>query len=362
MRDVCWLHPDDLTADSSELPAQVRDYRAESAIVDTLSLVVGYRDEYGVVIDAGVHRRLPVTDTMVAMPCAIARDLFASCGLPIQVEAPRGFGRNGYSDHAGLVSDTGAPLGFVAWGGASQRRRDGAMTAQIHIDGHGCEVIGLAGAWHVVADWIDRSAAKIARCDIARDCFDGEYDVDDAVRWYRAGAFVTRGHPPQCDTKGNWIDMLPGRTFYVGSRKSGKLFRAYHKGVQLGDPNSKWSRFEVEWRAKDRVLVSDMLRRPHEYLAGAYPCLEWVSRDCQRIETVAKKSQVQIQALLEFARIQYGRLLSYLRDEIGMQDGEIVAEIIRPGVPGRLAPTSVQHVQIVRRRLGVARIAGQSPH
>ena len=361
MRDVCWLHPDDLTAGASELPPQVRDYRAESAIVDTLSLVVGYHDEYGVVVDAGVHRRLPATDALVAMPCAIARNLFASAGLAVQVEAPRGFGRNGYADHAGIVSDTGVPLGFVAWGGASQRRRDGAMTAQIHIDGHGCEVIGVAGAWIHVANWIDRCGVKISRIDIAHDCYNGEFDVDDAVRWYRAGAFTNRGRSPKCDTAGDWVNMTPGRTFYVGDRANGKLCRVYHKGVQLGDPDSKWTRFEVEWRARDRVLISDMLRRPHEYLAGAYPCLAWVSRDCQRIETICKKSEIQIQSLLEFARIQYGRLLNYLRNEIGMDDGEIVAEIVRSGVPGRLAPTSVAHVQIVRRRLGVARIAGQSP-
>ena len=60
-------------------------------------------------------------------------------------------------------------------------------------------------------------------------------------------------------------------TLFIGSRGSAKYCRIYEKGRQLGDPDSPWVRFEVEYRKADSVLPIDMLIKPGQYLTGGIP-------------------------------------------------------------------------------------------
>lgn len=74
------------------------------------------------------------------------------------------------------------------------------------------------------------------------------------------------------------FDTGDGKTFYVGQRKNDKLLRVYEKGKQLGDPNSPWVRWELELHNAAYVIHPVTILYPGLYLAGAYPCLNWISK------------------------------------------------------------------------------------
>jgi phage replication initiation protein len=98
---------------------------------------------------------------------------------------------------------------------------------------------------------------------------------------------------PDCEHRGNWKRPSgKGRTFYVGSRKNGKFFRAHEKGRQLGDKNSEWVRLEVEFKSVDRELLYDILLMPGAYMAAAYPALSWIEQEQVRIKTKQKTAQI----------------------------------------------------------------------
>ena len=94
-------------------------------------------------------------------------------------------------------------------------------TAYVSLPGEAC---------HLIPDWDGMIAllcdlcGRITRWDGAVDEYFGAHSVDDAVAWYLAGEFNAGGNKPACSQAGNWIDPDgKGRTFYVGSRKNGKL-------------------------------------------------------------------------------------------------------------------------------------------
>lgn len=76
----------------------------------------------------------------------------------------------------------------------------------------------------------------------------------DTRREFTAG----EGRPPRHSTPGDWLSETPyyGRTLEIGRRENGKMLRAYEKGLQLapGSTATKWTRFEVELRRKDRDI------------------------------------------------------------------------------------------------------------
>lgn len=120
--------------------------------------------------------------------------------------------------------------------------------------------------------------AKITRVDLARDFLSGEYTVDMANTAYDDGEFCSGGRWPSGEHHGNW--KRPdgaGRTLYLGKRKSGKFTRIYEKGRQLGDKESPWTRLEVEFKSIDRIVPFDVLLYPGQYLAAAYPALDFLS-------------------------------------------------------------------------------------
>lgn len=83
------------------------------------------------------------------------------------------------------------------------------------------------------------------------------------------------GRNPRFERR-NYDNPHEGRTFYVGTRDSGKLCRVYEKGRQLGDRNSKWVRIEVELHSTNREIPLEILLGCGDYLAGAYPALGWI--------------------------------------------------------------------------------------
>lgn len=230
-----------------------------------------------------------------------------------------------YLSAAGTETD----VGRIAWGGETQRGR-----IWVSCSGTLCARVG---DWGVVALALHLWHARITRVDIAHDDFSGSIGLDQIESLYRSGAFNTGGRQPGSSVAGDWMQTSgTGRTFYVGRRVNGKMLRIYEKGKQLGDPLSPWVRWEVEFRATDRLIPFDVLDYPARYLAGAYPALNFVSGEQTRIKSQKKTAKTSLSRLTELASISYGKTVNALRLQ-GLDANEILSLICRPGLPGRLA-------------------------
>ena len=215
---------------------------------------------------------------------------------------------------------------IFAYGGQNGR-------ALLSLPGEACAVVA---DWPALVAYLQSLQARITRWDGAVDDYKGERCLDDAVAWYLAGGFTAGGNRPSCRQDGNWLTPDDkGRTFYVGKRKNGKLMRVYEKGKQLGDPHSRWVRFEVELHSRDREIPFDVLLRPGHYVAGAYPCMSWVSVEAFRVLTIQNQKRIAYGAAVHWASVAVGQLVNTMREVEGSADA-VVERLRRPGVPARL--------------------------
>ena len=135
-------------------------------------------------------------------------------------------GRNGYKNHWKITAPVygnkkqSADVGFFAFGGNNE-------TICVSFTGQACQFIGSEG-FSFIREFIEALKERITRIDLAHDCFNWELDLSTVRAWYDAGLFKAniRGKYPSCQ----FIDDYgsgKGCTFYIGSRESGKYFRAY---------------------------------------------------------------------------------------------------------------------------------------
>lgn len=253
-------------------------------------------------------------------------------GVPITGEG--GNGLHGFSDSVrlyGVAQHQAVVIGFIAWGGESQRGR-----AMLSLNGTGCS---LVRDWHVVHSWLEARKARITRVDVAVDALDGEFTVEQARDWYAAGSFAFPGKiAPKYDMAGQWGEVnTAGRTFYVGRRANGKFARIYEKGKQLGNCDSPWTRFEVEVHNVDREIPLDVLIRPASYFAGMYPITQkLVNVGAERIRTIQAEQEISLERLMTFGRLAYGRLVHVLRLQAGGDDTAVANDLCVVGIPRRL--------------------------
>jgi phage replication initiation protein len=179
-------------------------------------------------------------------------------------------------------------FGLLGYGGEHQRG-----TAHLELNAHGCARIQ---DWNAVRVWCEAYGVRITRIDLAHDDFSGEtVSVAQARAWFDEGQFTTGGRAPYA----RLVDDLGsdrGKTLYVGQRQNGKLCRVYEKGKQLGDPQSPWCRVEVELRGKSRDIPYDVLLRASDYLAGAYPCLAYLSQRQDKVRTLKSPARLATRA------------------------------------------------------------------
>jgi len=207
----------------------------------------------------------------------------------------------------------------------------------ISLSGTGCDLLDRQKTFDVLRLLPE---IRITRLDIAVDFMKGEYSIDDFRDMYIEGEFTLGNRAPSYQIieggilQGKKLIPTKGRSFYVGDRKNGKLFRAYEKGRQMGDPDSKWVRGELEIRSKDREIPLFALLRPADYYAGAYPALEQVINsdevvEVTRIETKKKTVKVTYSKLCDSAKIAYGALINVMREAKNLSDSEIVDLLIK---------------------------------
>lgn len=233
-----------------------------------------------------------------------------------------GKGWNGYTNRLDIDG-----VGLVAFGGNGD-------TIHIELTGQGCVQVK---DWEAVRESLALLEGRITRLDIAVDDHDGTtYNLPWVRAQYEAGQFdPARG----CKPVPRLIDDMgsgKGSTFYLGSRESGKLFRGYEKGKQLGDPESPWFRCEVEWRNRHREIPLDALTDPGRYFAGAYKAFEHHSLEQSQIKTVAHVAKASIQALASHAKKQAGRCIHALLT-LGHTADEVLSILHTPELPKRLA-------------------------
>lgn len=207
----------------------------------------------------------------------------------------------------------------------------------ISMSGAGCELLDFDKVFEVIRVL---PAVKITRLDICVDFMEGEFSIDDFKQMYIDGEFTFGSVTPKwgIHSGGELRDrsLVPtlGETFTIGKRENGKMFRCYEKGRQLGDPDSKWVRGEVELRCKDREIPLYALQRPADYFAGAYPALEKCINDPRltevtRITTRKQKVEIAYSNLKDHAKTAYGALINVMRHSAEMTDKEIVDALIR---------------------------------
>lgn len=252
------------------------------------------------------------------------RDVIASIfNVPRMLWKMRKGGWQGYD----TCFDLG-PFGLLAFGGEHQRG-----TAHLSLNAHGCAGIQ---DWDAVKVWCEASGARITRIDLAHDDLIGGYiNIEQARSWLAEGQFSTGGRTP-CARLIDDLGSDKGKTLYVGQRQNGKLCRVYEKGKQLGDPASTWCRAEVELRGKGRRIPHDILTRPSDYFAGAYPCFANLSTRQDKVRTLAKASAITYDRLVKCLRSQYGQTLHVMMHVERGDIFEVFKQVERPGTPKRL--------------------------
>lgn len=195
-------------------------------------------------------------------------------------------------------------VGWVGFGASSDSPRQQKQSQTIHCNLFGMACTFARSGWReAMAGKLDEWDAKITRCDLALDFFDGYAGgLDDSKASYIAGAFDVNGKRPDVNMLGDWINNK-ARSLYVGSREAGKQTNIYEKGDQLFglQARSPWIRWELRYGSKLRVLPSEMLLDPDAFFAGASDAhrqaLERLSGDAVQPEAVPTQKKLAAQTV-----------------------------------------------------------------
>ena len=206
-------------------------------------------------------------------------------------------GRDYYDHTTTIFNANGFEVGCVSAGGESQRG-----TVAFSLKGEGC-TNALPGWQKRVHDAFAAFHPKVTRIDLARDFYEGEVTVDEALVAYRDHAFSYQNRKPKVNQFGDW-EHGNSRTFQVGLRESGKVCRVYEKDHQFGIMDGRWVRVEVEFRSVNRVIPWDSLVQGAEYFAGAYEFCTWCCHYpvATKIPTATKVAATGTQAVVNWLK------------------------------------------------------------
>lgn len=268
------------------------------------------------------------------------------CGLTASELSGAGF--QGYTNSAMVIGSGGELAGRVGIGGNSD-------TVHVSLTGAGTASIS---DWQRAVHGILQLGARITRCDLAFDDYEGRYfDPRDMHQAVESGELVVRAAGPGKPPKTRYVTdhgSGAGCTFYAG-QKGHKELCVYHKGREQGDPDSPWVRVEVRFYAKRQQLPPQMLLQPLAYLRASYNVCEAIPANVtERIRTVQAKIDATAIAFARFIKTQVGRSLTLIHRVFGEDaDAYIREALCRPGVPGRFKGFSSEHLmQFLREGLG----------
>ena len=249
--------------------------------------------------------------------CAYSEILMSILGFGVTERLP--FKGKFFYDSCYHLGPSGIEYGKLHYGG----QRD---TILIELNGTGCQAAKEGWESRLYAFLKLAIRPNITRVDVAHDFFNGEYSPERAMVDHDHGLFDCKNMRPKSECVGAaWREEdFTGKTFYVGRRGNAKFTRIYEKGRAFGDKDSKWVRFETEFRAtKTHHVPLAILQKPGEFLTGAYPVGASIF-DCavQRIETKSQTVNLTFDQRIFHAKNQVGRLMNFLLD-IGKAPDEI---------------------------------------
>lgn len=204
-------------------------------------------------------------------------------------------------------------VGFLA-SGTSPHQAAQANTTHVNITGTACTFADTGWPARMAA-LIEETSAKITRCDLALDFFDGlRGGMTRVLADYEVGLMDVRGKRPSPDMKGNWTSSGHSRSFYFGSKQAGKQTNVYEKGHQLYGPDSAnpWLRIEVRYGDKLRVLPVDMLTRPADFFAGASDWHAAMLAEHGAVSAVPEPVHCKPRRALEAVRAEVSRNVRWL--------------------------------------------------
>ncbi|AQV97779.1 hypothetical protein BJN34_28335 [Cupriavidus necator] len=223
-------------------------------------------------------------------------------------------------DFYGETWELGDNWGHVGFGGERQN-----STILIALSGQG--TLAAKGGWEARLHQFLTTKAKrpvITRVDLAHDCFEGEVTVEQLDQMHTDGFFTNAYTIPDCQHAGNWkFPNGKGRTLYVGTRKAGKMFRGYEKGMEQGDSSSPWVRLETELSNKSMVIPFDVLLDPSAYFMGSYPkAFAHLSLTVapERLEIKRRSAEISLDASIKMVNTQVGKYIGVIVDYFGMEE------------------------------------------
>ncbi|CNP84242.1 phage replication initiation protein [Neisseria gonorrhoeae] len=223
-----------------------------------------------------------------------------------------------------------AQYGRVHYGGQQN-------TILFELTGTGCGVAKEGWESRLFVFLTNAIRPKITRVDVAKDFFNGEYSPNQAREDRNKGLFTCHHVKPKGECLGSdWEEeddetkMTSGKTYGIGSRESSKYVRIYEKGKQLGDKTSTWTRFEIEFKAKDIVIPFEVLQTPGEYFGGAYPICERFTGSANRIEAVKSKIMIDFDTYIERLKKQIGRGINASKAVFPDKSKQELFEVLEP--------------------------------
>lgn len=190
-------------------------------------------------------------------------------------------------------------------------------TILVDLTGVGCQAALIGWEQRLFNFGSIAERFSISRVDVAADFFNGEYTPLMALSDYKKGLFDVHGMRPKYKLEGtDWFnDDNTGKTLYIGRRGSSKFCRVYEKGKQLGDVESQWVRFEIEFRKNDVLILPEILVKAGQYLAGAYEVGKKLFKSAAcRLVASERKAETTLDEKIYYGRNQVGKLIRYLFD------------------------------------------------
>lgn len=251
---------------------------------------------------------------------AAFRYLFEGTGLVLAADAGPG---SFYAYKFALLNVWGDMAGMIELGGCLTLRKGGRPSLRFELTGLGCAMYEQrmdpcadhAQQWLALRAKLERVHGLLTRIDVAFDDFDGKRNLALVRCMYEVGEFdyTFAGERKRPKYK-EFRQSDGGDSFYIGHSSSEKQLRVYEKGKKHGDPDSKWTRWELQLRSSSRKRVAlAVLEDPLAYMRGAFECLDFVSSCMARLEVQNEVSKATVKSVLRHARRMYGATLKQIR-------------------------------------------------
>jgi phage replication initiation protein len=266
-----------------------------------------------------------------------------------------------YDNSTVILDREGVLAGRVAWGGNGE-------TMLVELGGGGCRWVK---SWAHVHFQLQCLGARISRCDVAMDDFEGvSLDLRELNEQARAGLFKANGRPPKTSFRDDHGHNT-GCTLYVG-KKGHKELCVYEKGKQLKDETSPWLRIEQRFYGKHvgeeyaegaqvrRGLPLDIVLHPLRYFRGAHAYLAQLAdrvglQDISNKLTVVKaKVEASVAAGAKWFKTQAGATLNVFMQALGDDaDAFLRKHLTRDSLPSRFKGLGAAESlsQLVRQQL-----------